>query len=334
MDKRKLGRTPLEVSRLGLGCVTFGREVDEQTSFAIVDHAIEKGINFFDTAEGYGGGEARLCRQRQLGLDDVREKTGEMHSSEKILGRWLRARGCRNEVVLQTKIGTNFSRTHLREALDASLERLQTDSVDCYLLHHFEATPPLEETLQALTEAQAAGLICVAGCSNFTAEQLCQALAISRRDSLIRFEVVQPIYNLVSREIEADLVPLCHQEQIAVTPFSPLGAGFLTGKYSPGPGGIPGGSRFDVIPGHMDIYFSERNFALVEKLRALSQTTGHPMARLALAWVLRNTELTSVLIGATSTTHIDNAVETLGYEFRDEWLSTLGLSHEDPLNGE
>lgn len=324
MEQRPLGRSNIQVSRLGLGCVTFGREVDEDTSFAILDRAIEQGINFFDTAEAYGGGQARVYRRQEMGVDDVREKTGEMHSSEKILGRWLRARGCRDRIVLQTKISRDFTRAHLPKALNASLERLQTDYVDSYLLHAFDSSVPLEETLEALSEARAAALIRAAGCSNFSAGQLRSALEISRRDSLIRFEVVQPIYNLVAREIENDLIPLCRAEQIAVTPYSPLGAGFLTGKYTPDRGRIPPGTRFDVIPDHADIYFSDRNFALVERLRQLSQTTGHSMARFALAWVLRNPDLTSVLIGATSAAHIDNAVETLAFRFQNEWMSALG----------
>src|SRR5262245_61449379 len=133
MEQRTLGKSGIRAGRLGLGCTTFGREISEDTAFRIMDHAIEHGITLFDTAEGYGGGQARLYRKNQLGVEDEREVSGEMHSSEKIVGRWMRARGARKNVVLLTKVSTNFSRQHVREALSASLDRLQTHVVDLYL---------------------------------------------------------------------------------------------------------------------------------------------------------------------------------------------------------
>jgi aryl-alcohol dehydrogenase-like predicted oxidoreductase len=307
--------------KLGLGCVTFGREIDEEASYRIMDYALRNGITLFDTAESYGGGEARLYRRERLGIDDIREVTGELHSSEKVIGRWLKRTGCRNQIILQTKVSSEFTRSGIARCIEASLERLQTDSIDFYLLHRFEGAVPLEETLDPIAGAIHSGKIAAMGCSNFNLEQLRQACEVSRRFG-IRVEMAQPLYNLVAREIENDFLSFCKSERIAVVPYSPLGAGFLSGKYVSGQT-FPKGSRFDVKPGHADIYFSEQNFRTVARLGALSQRTGIPMVRLAMGWVLRNPDLTAVLVGARSTAHLDNALEALGLEFPDEWAAEL-----------
>jgi predicted aldo/keto reductase-like oxidoreductase len=139
LEKRRLGRTDIRVSRLGLGCATFGREIDELTSGRLMSAALDFDITLFDTAEAYGGGQARQYRRNILGVDDVREVTSEMHSSEKIIGRWLKASGNRSRVLLQTKVTTNFTKQHIQEAIDASLERLQAHWIDLYLFHSFDA---------------------------------------------------------------------------------------------------------------------------------------------------------------------------------------------------
>ena len=128
--------------RLALGCTTFGREIPEETAFALMDYAVAHGITLFDTAEAYGGGQARAYRRDRLGIDDTREVSGEMHSSEKIIGRWLKSRGCRDQITLVTKVTRDFTRAHVRAALEASLSRLQTDRVDLYLYHSFDQTTP------------------------------------------------------------------------------------------------------------------------------------------------------------------------------------------------
>jgi aryl-alcohol dehydrogenase-like predicted oxidoreductase len=163
----------------------------------------------------------------------------------------------------------------------------------------------------------------MAGCSNFTAEQLRSALDLSRDLGFTRLEATQPIYNLAAPEIEADLLPLCRKEEVAVITYSPLGAGFLTGKYTPDRRPFPRGSRFDVSPGHADIYFSDRNFRVVEQLRKKAEATGVPMARLALAWVLRHPDLTSVLVGARTTSHLENAVQAQAMDFPEEWAAEM-----------
>ena len=283
--------------------------------------ALDVGITLIDTAEAYGGGQARQYRRNTLGVDDVREASSEMHSSEMIVGRWLRASGTRPRIVLQTKVTTNFTKQHVQEAIDASLDRLQTDWIDLYLFHSFDAKTPLDEGLEALTRAVEQGKIRVAGCSNFSAVQLRESLAISSSRGLQRIEEVQPPYSLVERSIESDLLPLCDQEQIAVVSYSPLGAGFLSGKYERR--SIPKGSRFDVIPGHADIYFTDQKFTIVERLRQKSAETGHSMVRLAMGWVLKKQGITSVLVGASRLGHLESAIEALQMDFPDEWVREM-----------
>ncbi|MDE1178214.1 MAG: aldo/keto reductase [Edaphobacter sp.] len=300
MNQRPLGRSDLSVSRIGLGCVTFGREIDEKTSFEIMDYATSQGINLFDTAGSYGGGE-----------------------SERIIGRWLRDRGCRDRIVLQSKLKPRYTREHIRASLEESLARLAVDHIDVYMLHEFDSLTPLEETMHALTLSIRSGKIGVAGCSNFTIEQMQTARTIENHNAPFRFEVVQPMYNLVARQIEADLLPYCRENRIGVTSYSPLGAGFLTGKYSRDTNMVSRGSRFDVVPGHRDIYFTPTNFSILEGLKLLSAQVGIPTSRLALGWVLRNEDVDSVLVGGTSVAHIQNALEALQSELDPKLITKL-----------
>jgi 1-deoxyxylulose-5-phosphate synthase len=280
----------------------------------LMDYAVEHGMNLFDTAEAYGGGEARDYRKKQLQVDDIREVSGEHHSSEKIIGRWLRSTGARDQIVLVSKVTTNFTAAHVREALEASLERLQTDRLDVYLFHSFDRHTPLEQALEAMDGVRRAGLIRAAGCSNFSAGQVREALNLSHAQGLHRPEAVEGIYNLVARGAENDLLPLCAAEQLVFLSYSPLGAGFLTGKYSNNRNALPAGSRFHVIPGHTDVYFSEKNFATVEALHATAQRWGLDPLRLAIAWVLRRSDIATVLCGARTLTHLENALAAFTME--------------------
>jgi aryl-alcohol dehydrogenase-like predicted oxidoreductase len=283
LEQRALGRTKFTLSTIGLGCVTFGREIDEEASYEILDYAVEKGITWFDTAESYGGGNARVSRRERFDIDDVREVSDEMGSSEAILGRWMGARGCRNSVTICTKVSSGSSPENIGRALTASLERLRIDYVDIYKLHKPDPDVPLDETLSALAEQIAAGRIRVVGCSNLTAEDLSLALEASESGGLPRFEIIQPPYSLANPGAQDDLFPMCRNEGIAVTPYSPLAAGFLTGKYTPDRAEFPVGSRYYISPGHADIYFTDRNFSVVGRLRAKSLEVGVPMPRLAMA---------------------------------------------------
>jgi aryl-alcohol dehydrogenase-like predicted oxidoreductase len=295
----------IRLSKIGLGCVTFGREIDESQSFAIMDYAAEHDICFFDTAEAYGEG-----------------------ASEKIIGNWLRSRGMAGKIAVVTKISQKLTTDNIREALSRSQERLGLDMIDGYLLHFFDETTPLEDSLEGLAIAVESRSIRVAGCSNFNAEQLNRALDLSEQKGLIRLGMVQPIYNLTARAIDQDLLKDATERGVAVITYSPLGAGFLSGKYSANREMIPKGSRFDVRPGHVDIYFKPENFRLVEKLRTKSEATGLSMSRLAMGWVLSNPMVSSVLVGARSVEQVSAAVETLSAPLpldlkaeMDEWTS-------------
>ena len=278
----------MRLSKIGLGCVTFGREIDESQSFAIMDYAAEHGISVFDTAEAYAGG-----------------------TSETIIGNWLRSRGMAGKITVITKVFKKLTKERIKEALSQSQERLGLDVIDGYLLHFFDETTPLEESLEGLTIAADSGSIRVAGCSNYSAEQLNRALDLSEKKGLIRFGLVQPIYNLTARDIEQDMLWDAAERRVEVVTFSPLGAGFLCGKYSASRETIPKGSRFDVIPGHVDIYFKPENFRIVEKLREKSEATGLSMSRLAMGWVMGNPLVSSVLVGARSVEQVAAAVEAL-----------------------
>jgi aryl-alcohol dehydrogenase-like predicted oxidoreductase len=325
MEKRTLGRSGISCGRIGLGCATFGREIDEDEAFRIMDYAVERGITLFDTAETYGGGQAREYRRSYLGIDDQREVSGEMHSSEKIVGHWLRSRNARGQVVLVTKVTTNFTREHVRQALESSLDRLQTGYVDLYLYHSFDTATPIDESAAAADQCVRQGLARAVGCSNHTAEQLAAALEASRRQGLARFEAIESNYNLAAPDIESDILPLARREGLGVITYSPLAAGFLTGKYTPDRSSFPKGTRFDVIPGHADVYFSDRNFRVVELVRALAMRTGVPAPRLAFAWVLRNPAVDVVLAGARTTAHLDNALAALKTGFDPAWMEVVAV---------
>jgi aryl-alcohol dehydrogenase-like predicted oxidoreductase len=262
-----------------------------------------------------------------LKVDDVRETSDIMGSSEIIIGKWMKTRGCRDEVLICSKVSSGNRPENIARALRVSLERLQVDCVDIYELHSPDETVPIAESLAALDEEVRAGRIGTVGCSNFNAAQLREALDASARDGCARFEVVQPPYNLADPGAQDELFPLCRREEVAITSYSPLAAGFLAGKYTPDRNAFPEGSRFDVIPGHADIYFNDRNFRNVERLRALADTRGLPMVRMAMAWAMGHPDITSVLVGARHTGHLDNAIAALALtadtELRDEMSSWL-----------
>ena len=315
LESRQVGRSGVTFTRLVLGSVTFGREIDEEQAYRVMDHAVERGITTFDTAEQYGGGQARERRKQVLGFEDSREVSTEMHSAEAIIGRWLRSRGCRGEITLGTKVSTGGGAENVAAELGSSLERLNTDYVDVYYMHvpNREGTP-ISETLEALTKEVEAGRVCAIGCSNYGAGQLREALDASTSGGYRRFEIVQPPYSLVSRDIEETMLPLCREEEISVATYSPLGAGLLAGTATPDRSRAPRGSRFYVAPDYMDLYYTEANFRMVELLRARAAELGVPMTRLAMAWVLSNQDVTAMLVGADDTRQLDEAVAA--YEMR------------------
>jgi len=297
----RLGRTGLTVSRLCLGTMTFGLQCDEATSRAILDRAAAGGITFLDAADVYpvGGGFQTAGR------------------TEEIVGRWLEGR--RHEFIVATKCGgamserpwdRGTSRKHVLDAIDASLRRLRTDYVDLYQLHHPDPETPIEESLRALDDVVRAGKVRYVGCSNFPAYQLARALGRSELLGVGRFDTVQPRYNLLFRQIERDLLPLCREEALAVIPYNPLAGGLLSGKHRRETGPTPG-TRFtlgNAAGRYQDRYWHEREFATVEALRPLAAEAGLSPTQLALAWTLAEPAITAPIVGASRPEQLDDAI--------------------------
>ena len=299
MEYRPLGQSDLNVSSIGLGCVTFGREIAAPDAFAVMDRAVERGINLFDTAEAYAAGV-----------------------SEEVVGQWLSRRSARNEVVVATKVAGTQTREHILASAEDSLRRLRTDRVDLFMVHNWDDETPLEETVAALDALVQQGKTRFVGCSNYDADQLGQALDQANLLGAARMVATEPNYNLVVRDIEETLLPLCANRQISAITYSPLGAGFLTGKYRRSEP-VPTDTRFDVIPGHQDIYFKDEFFDIVEGLHAKAEETGRSMIDLALAWTIGQPGVTSVLIGARGTDQVDQAFAAEAAGLPDELRAAL-----------
>jgi aryl-alcohol dehydrogenase (NADP+) len=301
MRHTRLGRTGLSVSRLCLGTMTFGLQCDEAASRAILDRAAAGGITFLDTADVYpvGGGLETVGR------------------TEEIVGRWLEGR--RQDFVVATKcVGAmsarpwdrGASRKHVLDAIDGSLRRLRTDYVDLYQLHHWDAQTPIDESLRALDDVVRAGKARYVGCSNFHAYQVARALGRSEALNLTRFDSIQPRYNLLFRQIERELLPLCREEGIGVIPYNPLAGGFLSGKHRRD-AGPTAGTRFtlgNAAERYQDRYWHEREFETVEALRPLAAEAGMPLARLAVAWMLAEPAITSPIVGASRPEQLDDVL--------------------------
>jgi aryl-alcohol dehydrogenase (NADP+) len=312
----RLGRTGLNVSRVCLGTMTFGLQVDEDRSRAILDHAHDKGITFLDTADVYplGGDLTTVGR------------------TEEILGRWFRGR--REQLVVATKcfgpMGPNAwdagnSRRHIMDAIDASLRRLQTDFVDLYQLHFDDRNVPLDETLGALDDLVRAGKVRYVGCSNFLAYRLARAIGVSEAKGFARFDSVQPRYNLIFREFERELFPLCLDEGVGVIPYNPMAGGLLSGKHdrSKPP---EEGTRFTLgTAGRMyqDRYWHDNVFDTVDQLGKLADEAGIPLPTLAIAWTLANPAVTAPIVGASRPEQLDATCAALDTTLDDDLLATL-----------
>ena len=295
----EFGRTGRTISAIGLGTATFGREIDEDTSWRMMDYAVEHGITFFDTAEAYGGG-----------IPSPGETIDENKKAERIIGDWMTQRGCRRDITICTKIsGGRGGAKAIDEALKRSLDLLNTDRVEIYKMHSPDPNTPITETLGAMAEQVRAGRVEIIGCSNYSTMQMQEALDASKKHNYPIFQVTEPPYNLVNNQDEKELFPLCKREGVAITPHSPLGNGFLTGKYSPDRNNLPSGTRFDISPAHIDLYFHDRGWRVLGKLRAKSEELGIPMVKLAMAWCMAHPDVTAVLVGGRETRHIKNGIE-------------------------
>jgi aryl-alcohol dehydrogenase-like predicted oxidoreductase len=311
MPITQLGRTGLRVSRVCLGTMTFGAQCDEPTSAAIMDVAAEHGVDFIDTADMYP-------------IPSLPETVGR---TEEFVGRWLR--GKRDRFVLATKgfgamgPGPNDrgnSRVHLMRALDDSLRRLQTDYVDLYQIHRWDDATPIEETLSTLDDLRRAGKIRYAGASNLAAWQMMHSLWTSEVRNLVRFDSVQPRYNLLYREIERELVPAAIAHGVGIMVYNPLAAGMLTGKYRAGERPREG-TRFTLV-GHSGQlygrrYWQEETLALAERLAADVASRGKSLTHVALRWVLEQPGITCAIVGASRPEQLRDSLGALAVELDD-----------------
>lgn len=274
MEFRQLGNSGLQVSAIGLGTNTFGRYTDAEGSAAIIHRALDLGANFIDTANMYSRGV-----------------------SEEHIGRAVK--GLRHQVIVATKVGAAMgegpnqrgnSRQHIMEQAHESLRRLQTDYIDLYQIHFLDPKTPIEETLRALDDLVHQGKVRYLGCSNFAAWQVCEAVWTARSCNLNSFVSVQPRYNLLDRSIERELIPFCQAYGIGIIPYRPLAGGFLTGEYPDIP--VPEGP-------------TERNFTLLSQLKELAEGGGHTVSELAIAWLLAQPVVSTVIVGATGPQHVE-----------------------------
>ncbi len=318
MQQRRLGRAGLRVSEICLGTMTFGVQCDEQQSRAILDRAADGGITFLDTAD---------CYPIPLEPDTVGR-------TEEILGRWLTGR--RERFVLASKCffpmgpGPNErgnSRRHVLHAAEASLRRLRTDFIDLYQVHAYDPDTPLDETLRALDDLVRSGKVRYAGCSNFRAWELARALAVSEQRDLTRFDATQPRYNLLHREIETDLLPLCRASGVGVIVFNPLAGGLLTGKHRPGDEPAAG-TRFSPQLGSTGAayrrrYWQDEALQAVSALRAFFEARGRALASAAVAWVLEQPGISAAIVGASRPEQLEATLAASGFTLDDEERATL-----------
>ena len=312
MDYRQFGSTGLRVSPIVLGCMTFGRDIDEAASIPILHRALDAGINFFDTANVYGRGASEEITGRAL--KDVREQVVIASKFFGQMGDTPNARGA--------------SRYHILNSVEASLRRLQTDRIDLYQIHRFDPDTSLDETLRTLDDLVRAGKVRYIGCSNFAAWQIVKTLWISDAEHFVKFVSVQPRYSLVFREPETDLLPMCESEGLAVIPYSPLGGGFLTGKYKLG-APPPPDTRLATVTFYQDIYAREKNFRIVAALEKYAQTRGTPKELLALAWVMSHPAVTAPIVGTRTLAHLETALAALELRLsREERAAISKLADE------
>jgi aryl-alcohol dehydrogenase-like predicted oxidoreductase len=310
MDKRRLGRSDLMVSTLCLGGNVFGWTADEATSFEVLDAYVDAGLNFIDTADVYSTWVPG-------------HKGGE---SETIIGKWMKARGNRDRLVIATKVGSEMgpnqkglSKSYIRSAVEASLQRLQTDYIDLYQSHRDDLDTPQQETLGAYDELIRDGKVRAIGASNFTAARLMEALEISAELGLPRYESLQPKYNLSDRaEYEAELEPLCREEEIGVTPYYGLASGFLTGKYR---------SEADfgksVRGGRMTAYLDGRGRRILAALDEVSSRKNATPAQVSLAWLMVRPGITAPIASATSVEQIRDLVQATKVRLDDGDVAQL-----------
>ena len=294
MEYRNLGKSGVKVSPVCLGTMTFGREADEETSFAMMDYFVEQGFNFFDTANGYSKGGA-----------------------EEVVGRWMKERQNRRDVVLASKVfatmgpGPNergLSRLHIQMAVEDSLRRLQSEAIDIYQIHRWDFGTPPEETLEALDDLVRQGKVRYLACSNLSGWQLAQYLYLADARLYSRFVSLQQVYNVLNRSAELEVLPLCQDQGLGVIPYNPLGGGVLTGKYRRGEE-LPPGSRLAGYDTYRDRYLHDEMFDLVDEFVAAARALDLSPAQLAVAWVLGEPRVTAPIVGARSLEQLQDSLQ-------------------------
>ncbi len=311
MEFRQLGQTGLRVSAFGMGCGNFGgigsapeffgRGESEEEAFPLLDRAVDLGINFFDTADAYGGGR-----------------------SESTIGKWLATKDAtvRDRLLISSKVGNavgdgpnqrGLSRRHILRQVDASLTRLGVDHLDMYLIHEPDPTTPLEETMGVLDDIVRAGKVRSIGASNLPAWQVMKSLWISAERGLHRFEWVQNSFNLLERPDQSSMLAVCRDQALGFTPFSPLCGGLLTGKYDLG-AGYPTDSRMSMRPEPYLRFWNEATFARIDRLTNAASDLGVSTAGLALAWVRHHPDITATLVGPRRLDHFQAMEEAMGLD--------------------
>lgn len=321
MHYKNLGRTGLKISAVGLGCgnfggigsapAFFGQGESEEEAFELMDMALDVGINFFDTADAYGGGR-----------------------SESYIGRWLKQKGSsvRDNLLLSSKVFNpvgddpnqrGLSRRHIIRQVEASLQRLGVEQLDMYLIHEPDPETPLEETLHALDDLIHQGKLHYIGASNMPAWLLTKALWLSDKYNLHRFEWVQNGYNLLERQDDVEMLPLCADQGLGYTPFSPLCGGFLTGKYK-FENDYPEGSRMTLRPEPYLKLWHKETFARLERFKQAAADKGVSMAGLAFAWQLHHPQVTAPIIGPRRPSHFEPVREALELNLTADEFTAIG----------
>lgn len=320
MEQRFLGKTGLKVSELCLGSMTFAREADEQTSFLLLDRFVEAGGTFIDTADVYGTG-----------------------ASETTVGRWLKDQP-RDDLVVATKVrfpmgdGPNdvgLSRKHILAGVEASLKRLQTEYIDLYQVHCWDARTPLEETLATLNTLVERGLVRYVGASNFTGWQLQKAIDLSRLHGWEAFSCLQPQYNLLCRSTEWDLLPVCQNEGLGVISWSPLRGGWLSGKYRRGMQRPPEGSRVEKAEQegwgeNWSNYNNGHTWGVLDTLFAVAEESGKTPSQVALNWLLRQPGVTAPILGVRNVRQLEDNLGASGWALSAEQLARLDGASAQP----
>lgn len=293
MHYRHLGNSGVKVSVVGVGCNRIGRTVDLNGAKAIVQRALDKGINFFDTADIYGSQPGR---------------------SEELLGEAFA--GLWDRIVVATKVRSKMgegvndlgaSRYHILHGVEASLRRLKSDPIDLYYVHEWDAEAPLEETMRALEDLVRSGKVRYIGASNFAAWQLCRANALAELRGWNQFVVTQEEYNMLRRDLEREVLPYARYSQLGIVPYFPLAGGFLTGKYQRDDALSPTRANY-ITP-----YLTDCTFEILDQLRAFAARRDHPLGELAIAWLLSEPQVCSVISGATNADQVSDNAKASGW---------------------